>query len=154
VAPRSEPYRPDLPIVAELAAGAVIVELGPREPRVLLLHVRDEDRWCLPKGHVDPGESLGVTALREVAEETGLHDVHLDGEVGEVTYRFYSPKKRRNVQKTVVYFLGRTAEKTLTLEPIFDRHDWVPIDRAVATVKFDTDRQILEAARPRLPQTN
>jgi 8-oxo-dGTP pyrophosphatase MutT (NUDIX family) len=150
VAPRSEPYRPDLPIVAELAAGAVVVQLGPSEPRVLLLHQRDEDRWCLPKGHVDPGESLGATALREVEEETGLREVQLDGEVGEATYRFYSPKKRRNVQKTVVYFLGRTSETTVRLEPIFDRYDWVPIDRAASQVKFDTERHILETARPRL----
>lgn len=146
----TEPYRPEAPIVAELAAGAVVVELGPDRPRVLLLHHREEDRWCLPKGHVDPGESLAVTALREVEEETGLHDVRLDGEVGQSTYRFYSPRKRRNVQKTTVYFLARTPERTVRLESIFDRHDWVPLDRAVALVKYDTDKQILEAARPRV----
>ena len=28
--------------------------------------------WLLPKGHVDPGETLEETAVREVAEETGL----------------------------------------------------------------------------------
>jgi len=153
VPPLSEPYRPESPIVAELAAGAVVVELGPSRPRVLLLHQTDDDRWCLPKGHVDPGESLATTALREIEEEAGLHDVRLDGEVGEVSYRFYSPKKRKNVQKTVVYFLARTPERSVRLESIFDRYDWVPIERATTLVKYETDRRILEAARPRLSRS-
>lgn len=33
--------------------------------------------WDLPKGHQDPGETICVTALREVQEETGIHDLIL-----------------------------------------------------------------------------
>jgi 8-oxo-dGTP diphosphatase len=44
----------------------------------LLLQLRDGNtridphRWCLPGGHVDPGEDPQVAALRELHEETGL----------------------------------------------------------------------------------
>ena len=62
---RSEPYRPDAAIVPELAAGAIVVHDPSGE--ILLLHELEEDRWCFPKGHVDPGESLGAAALREAA---------------------------------------------------------------------------------------
>lgn len=34
--------------------------------------MRHADRWDLPKGHVDPGESEMETALRELHEETGI----------------------------------------------------------------------------------
>ncbi len=35
--------------------------------------------WDLPKGHQDPGEEIETTALREVEEETGIHDLVLRG---------------------------------------------------------------------------
>jgi 8-oxo-(d)GTP phosphatase len=141
----TEEYRPEAPIVPELAAGVVI--LGGPGGKVFLLHQADEDRWCLPKGHVDPGESLAVAALREVREEAGFEHVELEGEVREVSYRFYHPRRALNVHKTVVYFLGRTEERTARLESIFDRSEWVDLAEAAGRVQYVTDREVLEAAQ-------
>ncbi len=43
-----------------------------REPRLSFLLLRHPDRWDLPKGHVDPGETPPESALRELEEETGI----------------------------------------------------------------------------------
>jgi 8-oxo-dGTP pyrophosphatase MutT (NUDIX family) len=141
----TEPYRPEAATVPELAAGVVIFRES--DDKVFLMHLVDEDRWCLPKGHVDPGESLATAALREVREEAGFEHIELDGELREVAYRFYHPRRALNIHKTVVYFLGRTAETAVRLEPIFDRSEWVEIGEAVGRAKYDTDREVLEAAR-------
>jgi 8-oxo-dGTP pyrophosphatase MutT (NUDIX family) len=49
--------------------------------RILLILREDFDIWSLPGGHVDPGESIGAAAVREVWEETGV-EARLDRLVG------------------------------------------------------------------------
>src|SRR5579884_976268 len=49
--------------------------------KVLLTKREDYHVWCLPGGHIDPGETFPQTAIREVREETGL-EVRLDRLVG------------------------------------------------------------------------
>ena len=43
-----------------------------REGQVLLIKRSDNGRWCLPGGHVDYGETIQQTAVREAYEETGV----------------------------------------------------------------------------------
>jgi bis(5'-nucleosidyl)-tetraphosphatase len=137
------PYRPGAAIVPELAAGAVVM----RNAEILLLHEIEEDRWCFPKGHVDPGESLEEAARREIREEAGLTDVELGPEVGEVSYRFFSPRRSANIHKTSVYFLGSSPASAVTLEAAtFDQFQWVSFQQARQLVTFDADRSILARA--------
>src|SRR6516225_2065639 len=64
-------------------AGRVIV-LDP-DDRVLLLRYDEEPpagrHWATPGGGLNPGESYAAAASRELAEETGWHDLVLLGEV-------------------------------------------------------------------------
>ena len=126
--PRTGPFLPDRPSVAEIAAGAVVVHRSSGE--VLVLHDPQEDRWCFPKGHVEPGESIRAAAEREVREETGLREFRLEDELGESHYRFFDPSKARNVVKTAIYFLGSTVGRDVRLVSTFVEHRWVSAELA------------------------
>lgn len=60
-----------------LSASAAVI----RADQILLTKRKDLEAWCLPGGHVDPGETVAQAAVREIREETGL-DVELTRLVG------------------------------------------------------------------------
>jgi ADP-ribose pyrophosphatase YjhB (NUDIX family) len=54
------------------SAGGVVID---RRGRIALVRQRDRKgrwRWTLPKGRINPGETIEAAALREVYEESGL----------------------------------------------------------------------------------
>ena len=51
-----------------LGANIAIIDNG----QILLTKREDFEIWCLPGGHIDTGESIAETAIREAREETGL----------------------------------------------------------------------------------
>jgi|LSQX01.1.fsa_nt_gb 8-oxo-dGTP pyrophosphatase MutT (NUDIX family) len=80
-----------------ISAGGVVL----KERRVLLLKTR-RGRWVLPKGHVEPDESLRQAALREVYEEAGV-EARIQRRLGWKFFQFYL---QGNIQsKRVLWFL-------------------------------------------------
>ena len=57
---------------ATLRPGASAIVFDAEREKVLLTRREDNDRWCLPGGGMDPGESAAETCIRETLEETGL----------------------------------------------------------------------------------
>lgn len=69
-----------------LAAGALCWRVSGGRPRVLVVHRDTHGDVSLPKGKVDPGETLPETAVREILEETGV-TITLGAPLGTVGYR-------------------------------------------------------------------
>ena len=87
------------------AAGMLLFALE-TPPKFLLM--RHRDRWDLPKGHAESGETIFETALRETEEETGLPagNIEVDRDFKyETEYRVrYRDGGER--MKRVTYFIG------------------------------------------------
>ena len=85
------------------AAGAVLWRPGADGPEVALVHRRRYDDWSLPKGKSLPGEHVLLTAVREVAEETGVRVV-LGPRLPSTHYQQHG-----NRPKTVDYWAAKAA---------------------------------------------
>ena len=62
--------------VDETSAGGLVVRKQGDQFEVALIARYDRRHrlvWSLPKGHIEQGETAEQTAIREVAEETGIH---------------------------------------------------------------------------------
>ncbi len=104
------------------------------QPQLSFLLMKHDDRWDLPKGHVDAGESNLICALRELEEETGItqDDIRLDEK-----FRFkhsYLVKGKRYeaaspLKKKLVIFLAELIHpvKILVTEHLgFEWIEWNP----------------------------
>ena len=115
----------------EVKSCGVLVYRGTPPQSFLLM--RHADRWDLPKGHVDPGETELACALRELWEETGIRaeDIELDPVFRFTTQYTVWPKRfgGREMLKTLVVFLGRLrrdVEITPTEHAAFQWFSWRP----------------------------
>ncbi|PYP41662.1 MAG: hypothetical protein DMD43_05675 [Gemmatimonadetes bacterium] len=71
---------------------------------VRFLLIRDSyDNWGFPKGHLEEGESPAEAAMRETAEETGLHDLRLHGPIRVIDWHFRF--RGRYIHKFCHFFL-------------------------------------------------
>ena len=109
---------------------------------------RDGVTWTLPKGTPDPGETVEETALREVAEETGL-EVRIVEPLPSIEYEFVQDGTR--IHKTVHYFLmAPTGGDLARHDAEFERVRWVPFDEAGGLLSFATERDLVAVAASRL----
>jgi len=82
--------------------------------------------WDLPKGKLDPGETIEQCALREVREETGIQGATLGDSLG-LTYHTYNDYGHFVLKETYWYRMRSTTAETLVPQVTEDIHDirWV-----------------------------
>ena len=127
-----------------LAAGAVCWRVSAKgNVKVLLVYRTQHRDTSLPKGKVDPGETLPETAVREIAEETGLI-IGLGAPLGVVEYAM------PNGRDKVVYYWSAEVSKQARANSTFVSNDeieslsWVRLDQARKLMSYPHDIDILD----------
>lgn len=128
---------------AVYAAGGVVWRVVDGKLRVLLIHRTRYRDITLPKGKVDPGETLAETAVREIHEETGIR-VALGVALGVSHYQLPSKK-----QKIVHYWSAQATEPAIRASVFVPNKEiaaleWASLKKARELLSYPVDIEILD----------
>lgn len=117
--------------------------------RILVVHRETRADVSLPKGKVDPGETLPETAVREIREETGLA-ITLGAPLGTVEYQL--PNGR---DKVVYYWAAEVDDHALELAKFTPNDEiasleWLSLAKARKKLSYEHDLDVVDRFAARL----
>lgn len=139
-----------LPVSNEVSAGGIAVRVDDGVAYAACIGRRNRGgrlEWCLPKGHIEEGETPEIAATREVAEETGISSQVIQP-LGVIDYWFTGDDRR--VHKVVHHFLLEAQGGTITAENDPDHEaevaKWIRVADLVKELAFPNERKMAQAA--------
>ena len=132
--------------VDEVSAGGLVIDKS--GTKGLLIGRKDlKDQtgqrllWSLPKGHIEEGETPEQAAIREVAEETGIHS-EISKSLGVIDFWFMAGGKR--IHKTVHHFLFNEVGGVLAPQVSeVDDVGWFPLDEVIGLLAYPDEKKLI-----------
>jgi len=140
-------------IVREPTAGGIIFRRNKETDALEILLIQDaKDRWTIPKGHIEQGETAQQTARREIGEEVGLFDIEILGWLGKIHFR-YRRLDKLVLMTTQIYLVraGKDADNIKNEEWMNDVR-WFSFQDALDAIEYEDIGKLMLLAKKRIRQ--
>ena len=141
-------------IVREPTAGGIVFRHN-KEGKVEILLIQDaKDRWTIPKGHIEEGETAQATAKREIGEEAGLNNVEVLNWLGKIHFRYRRVDKL--VLMTTQIYLVRAKGDTNAIqkEEWMNGIKWFSFHDALDVIEYEDIGKLMLLAMKQIRQGN
>jgi ADP-ribose pyrophosphatase YjhB (NUDIX family) len=142
-------------VVREPTAGGIVFRRNAKTNDVEILLIQDaKNRWTIPKGHIEEGETAKETAEREIKEETGLKEMRVMNWLGKINFRYRRGSSL--VLMTTEIFLVQGQGKTEELKPEdwMNGIKWFSANEALDKIEYEDIGKIILLALKKIRQAN
>lgn len=141
-------------IVREPTAGGIVFRRNKNSEVEILLIQDHKDRWTIPKGHIEDGETAQEAARREIGEEAGLHDIDMLGWLGKIHFRYRRIEKLVLITQQVYLMRVRTSGNEIQKEDWMNGIKWFPFNEALDLIEYEDIGKLMLLAMKRIRQEN
>jgi 8-oxo-dGTP pyrophosphatase MutT (NUDIX family) len=139
-------------IVREPTAGGIVFRRTQSGEIEILLIQDAKNRWTIPKGHIEEGETAQQTARREIGEEAGLTDVDMLGWLGKIHFR-YRRVDRLVLMTTQIYLVrARGDTNAIQKEEWMNGIKWFAFHEALDMIEYEDIGKLMLLAMKRIRQ--
>ncbi|HEY1085533.1 MAG TPA: NUDIX domain-containing protein [Candidatus Saccharimonadales bacterium] len=136
-------------IVREPTSGGIVFRHGKKDLEILLIQDA-KDRWTIPKGHIEQGESAVDTARREIGEEAGLENVEMHGWLGKIHFR-YRRIDKLVLMTTQIYLVKAVGDTdAIKKEEWMNGIKWFSFNDALDEIEYEDIAKLMLKAKTRI----
>lgn len=135
------------------SAGVILYRINKDNQREYLIIRHQGGHWDMPKGKLEPGETIRQAALRELAEETGITKVTIDPDFQASCSYDMRDSNDNEVHKTVFFFLGHSEDdQHVVLSDEHTEYVWASVKQCEKQLTYIKNQQIIAAAEVHLQE--
>lgn len=138
-------------IVREPTSGGIIFRFTKDKKDIEILLIQDsKERWTIPKGHIEPGETAKMTARREIEEETGLKNVSILAWLGKIHFKYRRLDKLVLMTTQIYLVQALDSHETPIPEKWMKGIRWFSFADALEAIEYEDIEKLMLIAKKKI----
>lgn len=138
-------------IVREPTSGGIVFRFTPDQKDIEILLIQDsKERWTIPKGHIEPGETAKMTARREIEEETGLRNFSILTWLGKIHFKYRRADKLVLMTTQVYLVQALDSRERPTPEKWMKGIAWFSFNKALDLIEYEDIEKLMLIAKKKI----